>query len=138
MTTIDFDESIVPSARVEAARFDVGVKAWVDPGDLSSVPNEAVDVVFTKSVLVTVPDLAIYLDRFACKVRSSGRLVAIEKSQGSLLLTPLRMGRHGRLAVRRFDLFNEAHWQVVAERFDPIYRRHSTIPPIDLFVGIRS
>lgn len=137
VTTIDIDESILSSAPVEAARLGVSVNARVDPGDLSLVPDDAFDVVFTKSVLVTVPELGAYLDTLPRKVRPGGRLVAIENAEGSWLLTPMRMIRHGRLALRSFDLFDEAHWQVVAERFEPTFRRHIAIPPVDLFVGVR-
>lgn len=137
VTTIDIDASIVSAAPIAAAQAGVTVNAQVDPGDLSSVQDNAYDFVFTKSVLVTVPDLGMYLDALARKMRVGGRLVAIENAEGSSLLAPLRILRHGRLAVRQFDLFDEAHWQVVAQRFEPVYRRHNAIPPVDLFVGVK-
>lgn len=137
VTTIDIDEVIMSSAPIEAARLGVSVSARVDPGDLSSVPDGSFDVAFTKSVLVKIPDLDPYMETLARKLRPGGRLVAIENAKGPRLLSPLRQIRHGRPSLREFTFFDEGHWRIVAGRFEPAYRRHVALPPVDLFIGVR-
>ena len=136
VTTIDIDAGILESAPAEAARLGVAVTAQTDPGDLSSVPDNAFDLVFTKSVLVAVPDLDRYLDAVVRKLHPGGHLISIENAEGHRVLAPIRRLRHGR-ALRTYRMFDEAQWRLVKQRFEPLYWRHSVLPPVDLFVGVR-
>ena len=91
---IDIARDFEEAATAEASHRGVAdrVRFLVDDGRLSSVYGEQFDVVFTKSVLVVIPDRPEYLQRIWDVLRPGGRLVAIENGRG---------GRGSRIAAPR-------------------------------------
>jgi lipopolysaccharide/colanic/teichoic acid biosynthesis glycosyltransferase/SAM-dependent methyltransferase len=114
------------------------VRFLVDDGRLSSVQGEQFDIVFTKSVLVVIPDRAEYVLRIRDVLRPGGLLVAIENGRGGLVAAWLRRARRTFWDHRRIAYFEESDIKVLSATFTPVHIRKRRMPPIWLFVGRRA
>jgi SAM-dependent methyltransferase len=104
-------------------------------GNLDVFADESFDVIFTKSVLVVVPDLPIFLQTMARKLKPDGRLVLIENGHGGPLLHSLRTLRHRYWNYHSVRYFTGREEALVRSIFaiDAVERSH--VPPIYLFLG---
>lgn len=134
---VDINPDFVSAAEAEARRWGVEgrVQFAVDDGELGSVPDASIDVVFTKSVLVVVPELEAYLCRLAAKMRPGGRLVFVENGRGNLLLHAARRWRHRQWDHRRVNYFGEEQIGLIRRVFDVEIVAQTAIPPVYLVCG---
>ena len=137
---IDIARDFETAATAEASRRRVAhrVQFLVDDGQLSSVHDERFDVVFTKSVLVLIPDRPEYLHRIWDVLRPGGLLVAIENGRGGLVAALLRRARRTSWDHRRIAYFSDRDIKELSTIFTPILIRRRRMPPIWLFVGRRA
>lgn len=106
-------------------------------GSLDLFADESFDVVFTKSVLVVVPELEPFLAQIARKLRPGGRVVLIENAKGPSLLHLLRALRHRHWDFRRAHYFTRREVKLVQSLFEIETARETMLPPIYLFLGKR-
>ncbi len=137
---IDIARDFEGAATAEASRRGVAdrVRFHVDDGRLSSVYGEQFDVVFTKSVLVVIPDRPEYLHRIRDVLRPGGRLVAIENGRGGLVAAMLRRARRTTWDHRTIAYLADRDIEELSTTFTPILIRRRRMPPIWLFVGRRA
>ncbi len=137
---IDIARDFEEAATAEASHRGVAdrVRFLVDDGRLSSVYGEQFDVVFTKSVLVVIPDRPEYLQRIWDVLRPGGRLVAIENGRGGLVAALLRRARRTPWDHRRIAYLADRDIEEFSAIFTPILIRRRRMPPIWLFVGRRA
>ncbi len=107
---VDIDEAALEKAEVEAKRWKVEDRLIFqgyggDPGEIS---GEDYDFVFTKSVLVVVPQLKSFLARLGDKVRVGGELLAVENLEGNAALNFFRRT----VIHRRWNSFEQKFWGV--------------------------
>ena len=95
---IDLDQRDLAIAQQEAEHW--GVAHRVDfiayDGNLDLFCDQAFDLVFTKSVLVVVPQLPAFLRQIEAKLKPGGKIVFLENGRGSMPVHALRALRHRR------------------------------------------
>jgi len=89
---VDLPGVELQSARGEAERWNVSsrVSFVTYDGTAGNIPGEDFDFIFTKSVLVMIPELETFLRGLAAKLKDGGELLAAENAAGGSLL---RLGR---------------------------------------------
>lgn len=136
VTAIDVRPEPLEQARMEARKWNVpNIDFRVYNGDLDELPDDSFDVVFTKSVLVVVPDLQRFLGQLVPKLTRNGRVVFIENRRGNSLVHALRRVRHVRHEIRRVNYFTDREAELLETVFEPVQVRQTSIPPVLLFVG---
>ncbi len=106
VTGLDIREHYLTNARLEAKKWDVNVDFITYDGDMSFIPDNHFDMVFTKSVLTMNKErdhLFFHIHRI---VKPGGKIVFLENGSGSLLLRLYRRIRHRNWnhdTVRYFD-----------------------------------
>ena len=137
---IDIVAGFETAAAAEAAASGVAsrVEFRLDDGRLSSVAGETFDVVFTKSVLVVIPDRDGYLAAVRDVLRPGGLLVSIENGQGGLLARFLRRVRRVSWDYRQIDYFDRRAVDQVATVLPLVMVKTHRMPPIWLIIARRS
>ncbi|HMS85914.1 MAG TPA: class I SAM-dependent methyltransferase [Nitrospira sp.] len=107
-------------------------------GDLSIIKDNSFDVVFSKSVLVMVPDLAGFLEEVKQKLKPGGKIVFLENAKGPRWLHLLRAVRH----MRKWDYaqaryFTSQEVKMVSQVFDEFVMRSWMFPPVILMMGCK-
>ena len=132
---IDTDAAALEVAR-ERARGE-GLADRVQFQHRSGAPDDLprpFDVVFTKSVLVIVPDLAATLAALASVLVDGGRLLMVENGRGPAVVHAARMIRRRSLHPHGANYFTHASLALVRHHFD-VQLEHWTAFPPTLVVG---
>lgn len=134
---IDIEAGFVQGAAAEVLRWGVTdrVRLAIDDGRLGAVPDASMDVVFTKSVLVMIPDLETYLPTLATKMRRGGRFVFIENGRGSMTTRAARRLRHPTWDIDRIAYFTQDQIALIARSFAIESLEAISMPPIYLICG---
>jgi len=134
VTAVDVSEVSLAVAREEARRWNVeDIDFIAYDGNLDIFPDGAFDIVFTKSVLVVVPNLEAFLLSINRKLKPGGRVVFLENGRGGALLHAMRV-----VSRRHFDY---AHYmtnrevELIRSVFDIDFIVRRWLPPLYLFVG---
>jgi ubiquinone/menaquinone biosynthesis C-methylase UbiE len=134
---VDINRKILATAREEACRW--GVQERVQfvgyDGDLDVFPDEQFDAVFTKSVLVLVPQLDAFLRTMSAKLKPQGKVVFIENSYGNRVLHLLRNVWHRKWNFRKASYFTPQHVATLRNIFDVRILKKVWLPPIYLICG---
>lgn len=139
VTGVDINEKALEVGRREIGRWGVAdrVQLRAYDGCLDIFEDESFDLLFTKSVLVKIPDLEPFLESAKRKLKPGGKVVFIENGRGPLPLHVLRGLYHGDLAGYRIKYFKRQHVGIVQRVFDIQETRYVRFPPIYLFLGRR-
>jgi SAM-dependent methyltransferase len=102
---VDLPAVPLDGARSEAERWGVSdrVRFLSYSGDSAALPEGDFDFVFTKSVLVMIPAMGLFLAGLAPVLRRDGELLAAENLAGGALLNFLRRAFIHRRRSRFFD-----------------------------------
>lgn len=133
VTGVDVTPGFETGAYDEAQRWGARdrVTFKVDDGRLGSIGDGSMDIAFTKSVMVVIPDRATYLTTLARKLTVGGRLLSIENARGGALARALRAGRRsawGHYAA----YFADDDIATLQDDFDVNLVRKSFLPPVML------
>lgn len=135
---LDVNKKALSIAREEARKWNITDRvAFVHgKGDLSIFNDNSFDVIFSKSVLVVVPDLARFLKEVNAKLKPGGKIVFLENEKGPWFIHLLRTFRH----YRKWDYtkaryFTAQEVRVVCDIFDEVVVRRRTFPPVLLIMG---
>jgi SAM-dependent methyltransferase len=124
---VDLPGVSLDGARREAERWGVGdrVRFLNYDGDPATLPEGKFDFVFTKSVLVLIPDRERFLPALAARMRESGELLAAENVAGGPVLNFLRRAviHRGREFVKRSHGVDPAFLAAVDSAFDLVEHR---------------
>jgi SAM-dependent methyltransferase len=140
VTGVELDERKLEAARREASTWDVSqnVRFLAYDGDLDALEIGRFNLVFTKSVLVVVPDLAGYLGQLKRKLELHGKAIFLENGIGSLPVRLLRPLRHRGWNHRTVTYLTEREIGMVRQIFDVQLCRRSHLPPVYLICGTHS
>jgi SAM-dependent methyltransferase len=135
VTGLDIREHYLDQARLEAKKWKVDIEFKTYDGDLSFLPDNHFDCVFTKSVLTMNKErdhLFVHIHRI---LKPGGKIVFLENGKGSLLLQIFRQVRHRKWnhnTVRYFDAqdIDRLHQLFQIEHIDRTYMR-----PVYLIMG---
>ncbi|MDA0812451.1 MAG: hypothetical protein O3C21_08720, partial [Verrucomicrobia bacterium] len=95
------------------------------------------DLVFTKSVLVAVPDLPAFLEKANRKLAPDGHALFLENGRGGLVAQLLRCIRHKRWDWRTAHYFTDPDMAVFRQAFDVQAVEKCRFPPVYLVHGTR-
>jgi SAM-dependent methyltransferase len=136
VTGIDSDKQCLSVARAEAKKWNVSnVNFMGYDGDLDVFPDESFDIVFTKSVLVVIPNLETFLGKISTKLRKNGTVVFLENGRGNFLFHALRTIRHRKWDYRHANYFTDKEVNLIRSVFQIDLLRKTIFPPIYLFLG---
>jgi len=129
---IDINKETISIAREETQKHGVveKVELLVYDGDLDFLPDGSFNLVFTKSVLVVVPDLPEFLTKIYAKLKPGGSAIFIENGYGNFALHALRRYRH-----KKWDYNSNAHFFRDTDRalfeniFDSVTTKKTFLPP---------
>jgi ubiquinone/menaquinone biosynthesis C-methylase UbiE len=138
VTGVDLNQEVLDRAEAEARKW--GVEAQTRflcyDGDLDIFPDHRFDLLFTKSVLVMVPELEAFLNRASRKLKPGGKIVFLENARGHLLARALRyVKRPGRGSSGKIRYFTKRELQAVQDVFYVDILKRSFLPPIYLICG---
>ncbi|MGE3539047.1 MAG: class I SAM-dependent methyltransferase [Candidatus Tectimicrobiota bacterium] len=138
-TGIDLHERPLVTAREEASKWGVSARTQflVYNGDLDLFPDKHFDIIFTKSVLVLVPNLEAFLKQIAKKLKPNGHVVFIENAQGSLLSQALRAIKYRYINYGKVHHLTEADIAMMRTTFQIDLLKRTAFPPVYLFLGRR-
>lgn len=123
---LDTDAEAIPRARAERDRWRVeGVEFAQYDGDLGQIDG-TFDFVFTKSVLVVVPDLPTVLRDVRERLRPGGELLAAENAAGGPVLDFLRrhvVHREWRGVAHKLHGVDDDFWAAFPEGLEVLERR---------------
>lgn len=142
---LEINETFLSQATEEVAKW--GVQSRVRfihyRGDLSACDELAglgpFDVVFTKSVLVTIGDLLpAYLGELEKLLVPGGHCIFLENWRGGSVCSILRQVRaSSREHAKRISYFTAAEVQLIKGMFDLVEIKRSLLPPICMIVARR-
>jgi len=134
---LDLNRKSLAIAYEEAAKLKVSdMTLFVrEVGDLSTVNADSLDVVFSKSVLVMVPDLVRFLEEVKAKLKPGGKIVFLENAKGPWWVHLLRTFRHGKWDHKKARYFTSNEIRLISEVFDGFVVRSWAFPPVVLMMG---
>ena len=136
---IDINQDCLASASREAEKWAVSRRTCfvAYDGNLDVLADQSFDLVFTKSVLVTVPRLADFLRQIDAKLKPGGRIVFLENGRGNAVVRALRRVRHRHWDFRRVTYFTPKEVNMISEIFRLQAVRRTELPPVYLILGTR-
>lgn len=135
---LDVNKESLVIAREEATKLNVADRTSfvLSRGDLASISADTFDVVFSKSVLVLVPDLVRFLEEVKEKLKPGGKVVFLENAKGPWWVHLLRTFRHGgKWDHTKARYFTAHEIEIVSEAFDEFVVRSCAFPPVILMMG---
>ena len=135
---LDMNDKSLVFAREEATKLNVADRTSfvLGGGDLASVSANTFDMVFSKSVLVVVPDLVRFLEEVKEKLKPGGKIVFLENAKGPWWVHLLRTFRHlGKWDHTRAQYFTSHEIKAVSDVFDEFVVRSWAFPPVVLMMG---
>ena len=137
VTGIDINKECLITAEKEAVKHGVSdrVKFIAYDGNLDVFPDESFDLIFTKSVLVLVPELESFLAILNKKLKPNGKVIFIENGYGNIFIYLLRKFRHRKWAFSKAKFFKSDDMKSFHRSFDVIEIKRSWIPPIWMIYG---
>ena len=136
VTGIDIREEFLDVAREEAIKWNATNVSFITyAGDLDIFPDESFDIAFTKSVLVTLPDLEGFLRQLSKKLRPGGRVAFLENARGNPLLHALRRFRHRKWDYRKAHYFTEHEIRIIRSIFEVDVVLATHFSPVYLLMG---
>jgi 2-polyprenyl-3-methyl-5-hydroxy-6-metoxy-1,4-benzoquinol methylase len=137
VTGIDINQECLVTAEKEAVKHGVSdrVKFLAYDGDLDVFPDESFDIIFTKSVLVLVPELDAFLVTLNRKLKPKGKVIFIENGYGNMFIHFLRKFRHKTWTFTRADFFKSDDMKLFRSSFEVKEIKRSWMPPIWMIYG---
>lgn len=138
VTGLDIHPECAETGRREAEQFGLSSRAEFMrySGHLEEVAERRFDVIFSKSVLVLVPDLHNTLTGLERLLVPDGRFVFIENGRGGLPLRAARWLRHrGKWDYSGVTFFARPEIDLVSSLFTVERAERSLVPPIHLLCG---
>lgn len=124
---IDTDAAAIPRAEAERDRWSLGrsVEFAHYGGDLDEL-DRSFDFVFTKSVLVVVPELPELLRGVAARLAPDGELLAVENAAGGPVLDFVRrhvVHREWRGVAHKLHGVNDRFWDAFPRTLEVVDQR---------------
>ena len=136
----DLSKKCLSVARKEATKFNVNERVVfvLASGNLSAFKDNTFDVVFSKSVLVVVPDLVSFLQEVRAKLKPGGKIMFLENARGAWWMHQLRAFRHGKWNYMKARYFTPCEIAVISEIFEVTTVKRCVFPPVVLILGHKS
>jgi protein-L-isoaspartate O-methyltransferase len=138
VTSIEVEKSRLEQAQETVNNFGLAdqVNLILYNGDLKTLDRNKYDLVFTKSALICVSDLAGFLIDLNELLHDESRVIFIENGRGNLLMQLLRLikGR-GLDFLKRIHHFTQADLDLIKSLYEIELLMHSKWPPVYLICG---
>ncbi|MCO6474653.1 MAG: class I SAM-dependent methyltransferase [Melioribacteraceae bacterium] len=134
---IDTNSAVIEKAKLEALKNNVKnrTKFLAYDGDLDIFPDNSFDIIFTKSVLVVVDELELFLTKINRKLKSEGKVIFLENGYGNKFIHFFRRFRHKKWDYTKCNFFNEKDINIFKATFNIIELRKNFYPPIWFIYG---
>jgi ubiquinone/menaquinone biosynthesis C-methylase UbiE len=134
---VDVDANSVLSAQQEAMRWNVTSRTEfvAYDGSLDIFPDNHFDVIFTKSVLVVVPQLVNTLTKISAKLKPTGTAIFVENAKGSEIIHRIRGLGSRQWDFTKVNYFEPRHIEMFRSILDVTHVEKTLVPPIYLIVG---
>jgi SAM-dependent methyltransferase len=133
VTGVDIHKEHIEIAEQEARKWGVNPRFILYEGSLDIFPDNHFDIIFTKSVLVVIPELNLFLQKINQKLKPGGMIVFIENSKGGLLHY-LRKIKHRNWNYDYVNFFTNDTINTIKSFFNVTIRK-KIFPPIYLITG---
>lgn len=107
-------------------------------GDLDIFQDEMFDIVFTKSVLVLIPNLETFLLKISTKLKPGGKIVFLENAFGNPFFQALRYCKHPNWNFKKFSYFTKKEICIIKKTFKVSLIKKSRMQPVFLICGYKS
>jgi len=136
VTGIDINPDFIGNAVAEAINMEVEQRTnfIAYNGDFDIFPDESFDLIFTKSVLVIVPELECFLRQISNKLKPSGKVLFLENAKGGLL-HKLRRFRHRTWNYQKAKFFTDKELNLICDIFQVFEIKKTIFPPTYLIMG---
>jgi SAM-dependent methyltransferase len=123
-------------ARRESAKWHVEDRVLfvMCSGSLDHFREDSFDIIFTKSVLVTVQDLEPFLLKLKMKLKHGGKVIFLENARGGVLHA-LRYFWHRNWDYNGITYFTEREIEIINRIFDGVVVKRRLFPPCFLVFG---
>lgn len=138
---VDINAEPLETARKNAEDNGVGSQIsfqQLDGDDDLMVKNGPFDIIFSKSVLVVVPDIHKQLDLFRKILTDDGICMCVENGVGIWPIEHIRRFRHRKWDYNKANFFNSETIRLFCEVFDEVDTETNIIPPIYTVVARKS
>ena len=136
---VDIVDGFCERVKLEAQRWHVAERVHpikFDGKNFNFLPKESIDIIFTKSVLVVVPDLESVLKNFNSLLKKNGKFVFLENGKGPFIFSFLRRLHHRKWNFSKANYFTDEHIKKIEKVFGgSIFVKKSFFPPIYLVMG---
>jgi 2-polyprenyl-3-methyl-5-hydroxy-6-metoxy-1,4-benzoquinol methylase len=133
---LDLHRKCLSVAREEGIKSNVDQRVMFvqGSGDLSAFKDNTFDLVFSKSVLVVVPDLVSFLQQVRAKLKPGGKIMFLENARGAWWIHQLRAFRH-KWDYTKARYFTPREIAVISEVFEVTTVKRCMFPPVVLILG---
>lgn len=135
---LDIHEEFIRAGQSEAQKFNLESRVAFRrySGNMRDLGDEKFDLVFSKSVLVLMPDLHDTLKSIYQLLRQDGRILFIENGIGGRVQRLARWLRHrGKWDYSSVNYFSDRHVELVSSFFEIETMHHARVPPIYMLYG---
>lgn len=124
-------------ARKEATRCNVNERVVfvLGSGNLSAFKDNVFDAVFSKSVLVVVPELVSFLQEVRAKLKPGGKIMFLENARGAWWMHLLRAFRHRKFEYTKASYITPREIGAISEIFEVTTVKRCMFPPVVLILG---
>jgi SAM-dependent methyltransferase len=137
VTGVELTDVHLKKAQAELEKWGVAHKVnfLTYDGNLDIFDDESFDIVFTKSVLVVIPELHSFLKTLNRKLAANGQVIFLENGQGSKVYHYLRRWKHRRWDYTKAHFLKQSDMAIFRKTFDIAAVQTSSLPPIYLILG---
>jgi ubiquinone/menaquinone biosynthesis C-methylase UbiE len=132
VTGVDVNKESLQLAYAEADKWQV--KERVEfvhyDGNLDIFPPNTFDIIFTKSVLVVIPDLDVFLVQLEQRLKPGGKVLFLENGRGNPVLHFLRRFWHNRWNYNKARYFTSIEIALFSKIFVAHHIQKTRFPPI--------
>ena len=138
VTSVELEQERLEQARETGNNFGVAdkVNLVLYNGDLKTLNQNCYDMVFTKSMLICLPDLRSFLSDLESLLSKDGKIVFIENAYGNSIIQVLRfIKRRSINFLKRTHFFTKTEIDIIKSLFNVELLMHSKWPPVYLICG---
>ncbi|MBL7944390.1 MAG: class I SAM-dependent methyltransferase [Flavobacteriales bacterium] len=135
VTAMDIRAHYLDQAREEVSKNKVDVNLMLYDGDLGILADHSFDVIFTKSVLVMIPEQHATVIQLARILKPGGRVLFVENGQLPRWLRFFRKLRHRSWDDSNVRYLTHERLEHIRKNFSILAHESTSLPPVHMLYG---